>query len=153
MGNACAWANYHPQPIIWTGATCTSMVKATTMPIPEILAEWLLFLGYYMLCCWHVCSFSWSGGRFNVRVEWERRHYTVSCSEGCGLHHNSIGSKFGIAFICACALYSIVHSMLLVVFSPWLWHQTYLLHSEYCYCIGKTLFYHNIIMVTGLGEI
>ena len=36
-------------------------------------------------------------------------------SEGCGLHHNSIGSKFGVAFICACALCSIVHSMLLVV--------------------------------------
>ena len=29
----------------------------------------------------------------------------LACSEGCGLHHNSIGSKFGAAFICACTLY------------------------------------------------
>ena len=29
----------------------------------------------------------------------------LACSEGCGLHHNSIGSKFGAVFICACALY------------------------------------------------
>ena len=29
----------------------------------------------------------------------------LACSEGCGLHHNNIGSKFGAAFICACTLY------------------------------------------------
>ena len=28
----------------------------------------------------------------------------LAYSEGCGLHHNSIGSKFGTAFICACTL-------------------------------------------------
>ena len=29
----------------------------------------------------------------------------LTCSEGCGLHHNSIGSNFGAAFICTCAPY------------------------------------------------
>ena len=29
----------------------------------------------------------------------------LASSDGCGLHHNSIGSKFSAAFICACTLY------------------------------------------------
>ena len=41
----------------------------------------------------------------------------MACIEGCGLHHNSIGSKLGAAFICACIYTVLVHSMLLVVFS------------------------------------
>ena len=29
----------------------------------------------------------------------------LACSEGCGLHHNIIITKFGAAFICTCVLY------------------------------------------------
>ena len=39
----------------------------------------------------------------------------LACDEGCGLHYNSIGSKFGAAFICACALYYQHYSLLLFI--------------------------------------
>ena len=59
-----------------------------------------------------VCSLSWSGGRFDIRVKWECCHCTVTvslCSEGCGLRHNMLLSS---AHSHCINWYSIVHSML-----------------------------------------
>ena len=54
-----------------------------------------------------VCSLSWSGDRFDIRAEWELRHYTVS------LIIYSWPPVRGVVFICACALYQLaLYSML-----------------------------------------
>ena len=71
-----------------------------------------------------VCSLSWSDGRFDVRAEWERRHYTVSLISCSCL-------QWGVWSSSAHARYTkLYYNTILVVFShiiPWLWHQTYLL--------------------------
>ena len=59
-----------------------------------------------------VCSLSQSGGRFDKRechhlIHGEFKQLLLACSEGCGLHHSSIGSKFGATFICTCPLYQL----------------------------------------------
>ena len=43
--------------------------------------------------------------RENVTIHGEFEQLLLACSEGCDLHHNSTGSKFSAAFICACMLY------------------------------------------------
>ena len=43
--------------------------------------------------------------RENVAIHGEFEQLPLACSEGCGLHHKSIDSKFGAAFIYTCALY------------------------------------------------
>ena len=41
----------------------------------------------------------------NIAITRPVRAAVLAGSEGCGLGHNSIGSKFGATFICACTLY------------------------------------------------
>ena len=70
-----------------------------------------------------------------------------SCSwpavRGCGLHQDSIGSKFGATFICAWALYWLHWQSTMVMLATfshdcditWLWHQTFLCnYMKYCDC-------------------